>query len=148
MMQEADEYLPQLRERALQLREELERERAEVAVIEKCDQAVLRDWRDSIIEQQSVSPLTAFLGVTVGVGMMADICDRIQVDSKIEEVRDKISKLEEYRTQLDGLTSIHTAHETAIAQARRWCDQYTKSDIVNIRRKSRPFMILCALGGR
>ena len=84
----------------------------------------------------------------VAVGTVADICDRIQVDSKIEEVRDKISKLEEYRTQLDGLTSIHTAHETAIAQARRWCDQHTKSDIVNIRRKSHLLMILYALGSR
>lgn len=53
-MQEADTYLPQLRERAQQLRQELERERAEVAEIEKCDQSTLRDWREVINEQQSV----------------------------------------------------------------------------------------------
>lgn len=58
MMQEADTYLPQLRERAQQLRQELERERAEVVEIEKCDQVALKEWREVIKEQQSVPPCT------------------------------------------------------------------------------------------
>lgn len=52
MTEQADAFLPQLRDRARQLREELIRERAEVVEIEKCDQAELRDWRENIAEQQ------------------------------------------------------------------------------------------------
>lgn len=70
-------------------------------------------------------------------GAVTDVNFRTQVDSKIEEVKDKIAKLGDYKIQLDGLTAIHTAHETAIAQARRWCDQHTKSDIINIKRESK-----------
>lgn len=93
----------------------------------------------------TVSPLSHLPSLACDVSLTLG---RVALDAKIEEVRDKITKLEEYKVQYDGLTAIHTAHETAIAQARRWCDQHTKSDIVKIRREYYPQFTLSLCWGR
>lgn len=54
MSEQANAFLPQLRERAKLLQEELARERTVVAEIEECDQEDLVAWKDAIAEQQYV----------------------------------------------------------------------------------------------
>jgi hypothetical protein len=63
MTAEVAEYLPTLRERAIALQAELEREREVVADIEACDQDELQDWKNAAedttyVLHRCLSPLT------------------------------------------------------------------------------------------
>jgi kinetochore protein Spc7/SPC105 len=53
----AQEILPSLRADYEQIMQELEREQAEVAEIENCDQDYLKELKTSIAEQKFVIPL-------------------------------------------------------------------------------------------